>query len=113
MHDTHRIRALLDARRPGHTLPQPFYTDPNLLRFDLDAVFGRSWIMVGFDCEIPRPGSYMALTIGASPVVILRDRDGVVRGFHNACRHRGAQICAEGTGRRSLLVCPYHQWSYG
>ncbi len=113
MHDTHRIRALLDARRPGHTLPQPFYTDPDILRFDLDAVFSRSWIMVGFDCEIPQPGSYLALTIGASPVVILRDRDGLVRGFHNACRHRGAQICAEGTGRRSLLVCPYHQWSYG
>ncbi len=113
MHDHPRIRALLDARRPGHTLPQPFYTDPDLLRFDLDAVFGRSWIMVGFDCEIPRPGTYLATRIGDSPIVVVRDRDGALQGFHNACRHRGAQLCADGTGRRSLLVCPYHQWSYG
>ena len=112
MHDTDRIRALLDVRRPGHTLPQPFYTDPELYRFDLDAVFARSWIHVGFTCEVAEPGSYLATRIGASPVVVTRDRDGVLRGFHNACRHRGAQLCAEGSGRRSLLVCPYHQWSY-
>ncbi|WP_237476401.1 aromatic ring-hydroxylating oxygenase subunit alpha [Lichenibacterium dinghuense] len=113
MHDHHRIRALLDARRPGHTLPQPFYTDPDLYRFDLDAVFARSWIAVGFECEVAEPGSYLAARIGASPIVITRARDGALRGFHNACRHRGAQLCAEGAGRRSLLVCPYHQWSYG
>ena len=112
MYDLQRIRDLLDRRRPGHTLPQAFYTDPDVHRFDVDAVFGRSWIMVGFEAEIPQVGSYMAQTIGDSPVVILRDRSGAVRGFHNSCRHRGAQICPEGRGRRPRLVCPYHQWSY-
>ena len=112
MHDLQRIQSLLDGRRPSHTLPQPFYTDPALYRFDLDAVFARSWVMVGFACELPQVGSTLATRIGASPVVILRDRAGAVRGFHNACRHRGAQICPDGAGRRPRLVCPYHQWAY-
>ena len=112
MHDLRRVETLLNQRRPGHTLPQAFYTDPDIYRFDMDAIFGRSWIMIGFEVEIPQPGSYIATTIGESPVVILRDRSGTVRGFHNACRHRGAQICEAGTGRRVRLVCPYHQWTY-
>jgi Rieske 2Fe-2S family protein len=107
-----KIRSLLDQRRAGHSLPQPFYTDPDIYEFDLAAIYGRSWIMVGFETEVPRPGSYLALTIGRSPVVVVRDEDGALRAFFNSCRHRGAQICPNGTGHARRFVCPYHQWSY-
>lgn len=106
------IRSLLETRRPGHTLPQGFYIDPDVFEFDLAAIYGRSWIMAGFEVELPKPGSYLAISIGRSPVVIVRDRSGVLRAFHNTCRHRGAQICATGTGHESRLVCPYHGWTY-
>ena len=112
MTELSRIRALLDQRRPGHALPQPFYTDPDIFQFDLDAIYGRSWIMAGFEAEVPRPGSTLALTVGRSPVVIVRGRDHTLRAFHNSCRHRGAQICADGPSKRPRLVCPYHQWAY-
>jgi Rieske 2Fe-2S family protein len=110
--DLARIRRLLDQRRPGHALPQAFYTDPDILQFDMEAIYGRSWIMAGFEAELPEPGCTLALTIGRNPVVVVRGRDGGLRAFHNSCRHRGAQICANGTARRPRLVCPYHQWSY-
>ena len=54
----------------------------------------------------------MAVTIGRCPIVVVRGRDRVIRGFHNTCRHRGAQICADGHGRQVKLVCPYHKWTY-
>ena len=50
--------------------------------------------------------------MGANPVVVLRDRDGQVRAFHNACRHRGSKICQQDRGHANRLVCPYHQWVY-
>ena len=112
MLDLARIRRLLDQRRPGHALPQAFYTDPDILQFDMEAIYGRSWIMAGFEAELPEPGCTLALTIGRNPVVVVRGRDGALRAFHNSCRHRGAQICAPGAARRPRLVCPYHQWSY-
>ncbi len=112
MADLSRIRALLDQRRPGHALPQAFYTDRDIFEFDLEAIHGQSWIMVGFEVELPAPGCTLATSIGRSPVVVVRGRDGLLRGFHNSCRHRGAQICAPGAARRPRLVCPYHQWAY-
>jgi Rieske 2Fe-2S family protein len=112
MNDLTRIRSLLDQRRPGHTLPQAFYGDPDIFAFDMAAIYGRSWIMAGFEIELPEPGCTLAFAIGRSPVVIVRGRDGALRAFHNSCRHRGAQICANGTAKRPRLVCPYHSWAY-
>jgi choline monooxygenase len=42
----------------------------------------------------------------------LRGRDGVLRGFHNVCRHRGARLLTDGAGRCETLRCPYHNWVY-
>jgi Rieske 2Fe-2S family protein len=107
-----RIGALLEARKPGHSLPQALYNDPEVFAFDLEAIYARSWILVGFEVELPKPGSHLAMTIGLWPIVIVRDRSGKLGGFHNSCRHRGAQICPDGRGASVRLVCPYHRWTY-
>ena len=108
-----KIWSLLDERRPNYTLPQDLYADPDVFAFDLAAIYQQNWILAGFEAELPEPGSYMAFPIGQSPIVIVRGRDGTLRGFYNSCRHRGAQICETGSGTRSWLICPYHQWTYG
>jgi glycine betaine catabolism A len=112
MHDRRKVLDLLSLSGPGYTLPQAFYTDPDLYEFDVSAVFSRSWLMIGFEAELPEPGSYLAITVGRTSVLIARGRDGVIRGFYNTCRHRGSQICADGHGRSVKLVCPYHKWTY-
>jgi Rieske 2Fe-2S family protein len=112
MFDRERLLGLLDSAKPGHTLPQPFYGDPEVYAFDVSAVLGRSWFMLGFEAELPAAGAYLSVTIGPHPVLVVRGRDGKIRGFHNTCRHRGAQICAEGTGSAARIVCPYHRWTY-
>jgi glycine betaine catabolism A len=113
VYDKKRILELLGQAQAGHTLPQPFYRDPELFEFDVASVFGRSWLMLGFEAELPDPGSYFSLTVGRHPVIVVRGRDDVIRGFHNICRHRGAQICADGSGTLARIVCPYHKWTYG
>ena len=112
MQDFSQVRRSLQSRRPGHTLPQALYTSDEAFRFDVTAVFSRAWVLVGLECEVPEPGAALALTVGMSPIVIVRDRAGQVRGFHNSCRHRGAMVCPAGRSQRPVLVCPYHQWSY-
>ncbi|OYV62880.1 MAG: (2Fe-2S)-binding protein [Acidiphilium sp. 21-62-4] len=93
-----QIGDLLATRRPGHSLPGAFYHDPAIFDFDLREIFGQAWLMVGFEVEVAAPGAYLAITIGRSPVVVLR--------------HRGAQILPDGCGTAERLMCPYHQWMY-
>jgi Rieske 2Fe-2S family protein len=101
-----------DARRDGHTLPQGLYLDPRAHQFDMAAIYGQSWLMAGFECELPGPGNYLAMTVGTWPVLITRGRDGQVKAFHNSCRHRGSILCQSGHGKAARLVCPYHHWTY-
>ena len=54
----------------------------------------------------------MATQAGHIPIVVTRDREGILRGFVNVCRHRASTI-ARGCGSRETLQCPYHAWTYG
>jgi Rieske 2Fe-2S family protein len=112
MVDLARISHLLETRLAGHALPGALYNDPDVFEFDLEAIFGRNWIMVGFEAEVKRPGDWMAIDIGRWPVLITRDRAGELHAYHNTCRHRGARICQPGVGHAARLVCPYHRWTY-
>lgn len=102
----------LAARQAGHTLPAALYSDSRSFDFDLAAIFGRSWLMAGLECELHGSGSYMAFNIGPWPVLLVRDRAGEIRAFHNSCRHRGSILCQPGQGSAPKLVCPYHRWTY-
>jgi phenylpropionate dioxygenase-like ring-hydroxylating dioxygenase large terminal subunit len=106
------VQELLAARRKLFTLPQAFYTDPEIFKLDLEAVFYRRWIFAGPECEIPSPGDYFTLSIGPTPIVVLRDQAGAVKAYFNTCRHRGSKICLADKGSVRRLVCPYHQWTY-
>ena len=61
---------------------------------------------------LPEPGSYIARTTVGTPLLLVRGSDGIVRGFRNACRHRGMKV-EEGEGCKRAFSCPYHAWTYG
>ena len=112
MIDLARMSGLLNQRPSGHALPGSLYNDVDAFDFDMEAIFRRSWIMVGFEVELPKAGAWMATSVGPWPILLTKDRDGAVHAFHNVCRHRGARICPPGKGVSPRLVCPYHRWTY-
>jgi len=109
---THPLSDLLARRRAGHALEQPFYTDPDVFRADMETIFYRDWLFAVPACELTKAGSYVTHQVGSYGVVIVRGSDGVIRAFHNSCRHRGSVICNKAKGVSPNLVCPYHQWTY-
>ena len=60
---------------------------------------------------LPEPGSFVAREAAGTPLAVVRGRDGRVRAFRNACRHRGTPL-AEGSGCARSFVCRYHGWTY-
>ena len=93
------------------SMPNAFYTDPDILALERERIFLQEWICIGRVEEVARPGDFLALEICEEPVVVVHGLDGKIRAFSNVCRHRGALV-ARGKGNRSRLICPYHNWSY-
>jgi Rieske 2Fe-2S family protein len=86
------LSELIARRRPGHSLEQAFYTSREVFEADLKLIFGRHWIYVGVEAEIPHAGDVMTFEVGSASVLIVRDDDEQIHAFHNVCRHRGARL---------------------
>src|SRR5919107_2630811 len=106
------VLSLLMSRKPNHSLPRAFYTDPDVFQIDLERIWYKSWLFAVAGCELPKGGSYVTYRVGLYSVIIVRGNDGVVRAFHNSCRHRGSALCRTAKGTNPKIVCPYHQWTY-
>jgi choline monooxygenase len=93
-------------------LPPEIYTDAGVFARERQRIFRTHWQMLGPAAQVAEPGQYVAAEIAGWKVFALRGKDGVLRAFHNVCRHRGARLLPEGTGQCDLLQCPYHLWVY-
>lgn len=107
------LQSLLATYRPGFALPGAFFNDDTLFAAEMEYLFGRHWLFVASEAEIPEGGDYRTLQIGPWPIFILRRDDGSIAAFHNTCRHRGSRILQQGSGiAGATLMCPYHRWTY-
>ena len=93
------------------TVPSSWYTEPAFARLEQEAIFLRNWHFVAPAEQLAAPGSYVAGRDFGWPWVVLRDDEGTLRGFHNVCRHKAAEV-AVGCGAIQRLSCPYHGWTY-
>jgi phenylpropionate dioxygenase-like ring-hydroxylating dioxygenase large terminal subunit len=107
-----QIQAAAELPFPGaRSLPPAAYLNADIFDREQRKLFSPSWQFVGHASEVPAGGHWMARSVADTPVLILRDEDGVVRAFANSCRHRNALI-ATGCGKSRRLTCPYHAWTY-
>jgi Rieske 2Fe-2S family protein len=95
-------------------LPAEAYFDPRRYDQELRRIWQRNWIYVSRSTEVAKPRSFRSFELGDQRVLLVRDDDGVLQGFYNTCRHRGAALCRESEGvlRSGALICPYHAWVY-
>jgi len=103
----------LPERQDGWTLPQAYFSSPEIYRLDLDRIWRRGWLFVGHSCELRRTGDYLRVDVDVDSILVIRGDGGRIHAVHNVCRHRGSLLCDDPCGHVSKLVCPYHQWAYG
>jgi Rieske 2Fe-2S family protein len=126
--------------REGTTIPAEYYLDESHYLNDERYIAENFWLMADHESRLAKPGDYFVFEFGrGDSVIIVRARDGAVRGFHNVCRHRGSRLClhsfdkvlpsganADGrpadqrlsvtqlgpSGNTPVFRCPYHAWTY-
>jgi choline monooxygenase len=103
---------MIDTRlEHASTLSSRFYLDPAALADENQRIFARTWQLAGPASHVRDPGQYFTTDIGGEPVLITRANDGVLRALSNVCRHRAGPV-AKGEGKRPVLQCGYHGWTY-
>ncbi len=106
------------------TLPGSAYLSHDHFAREAEAIFHREWFQVGREESIPATGDYLHVEVAGESVILVRSRDGELRGFYNVCRHRGSQLVTKdalnggdlpaASGRfKGSIRCPYHAWTYG
>ena len=100
--------------RPDEGLISPkIYSEQDIYERELEQVFGRSWLYLAHESQLPDAGSFLQTYMAEDPVLVVRQRDGAVKAFLNQCRHRGMRICRTDEGKAKVFTCTYHGWSYG
>ena len=93
-------------------LPSIAYTSPDFLKQEQDLLFAPGWIYAGRADELAKPGDGRPVEIAGRPLILLRNRNGEIKAFHNVCSHRNALLAREPFGGRPTITCPYHSWTY-
>jgi carnitine monooxygenase subunit len=94
-------------------LPAWTYHSEAMLELEKQELFRKHWQIAGHVSDVARPGDFFTVDIADERAIIMRGDDGIVRAFHNLCRHRGSRVAAEKQGHcKNALVCPFHGWVY-
>lgn len=95
----------------SYALTAPYYTDPKIFELEKEEIFFKNWIFAGHGEKLEKPGSYFTFTLLDQEILITRTKDNQLKAFYNVCPHRGHQLL-EGEGKKSVIVCPYHAWTF-
>lgn len=98
---------------PRFLLPPAAYRSDEWLERERTALFDRGWKVVADHTQLATPGDYVSADVGRSPLLLIRGHDGVLRAFHNMCRHRGMALTTDCGNFTNAVACPYHAWRFG
>ena len=100
-----------DWNRSG--LPGWAYFSQELFELECETLFKTHWQFVCHVNEAAEIGAYVTFDVAGERALVIRGHDGILRGFHNLCRHRGSRIVPDARGVcNKAMVCPYHGWAY-
>jgi len=89
------------------------YVDPEIFDLEVDNIFGRAWLYVGHESQVPKPGDYITTQLARQPVIMARHADGAIHVLHNRCAHHGSLIAADRSGCvPGKFTCMYHGWVF-
>ena len=108
----HNLNGTTDQADGIMVKPVADYTDNEIISSEVNKIFYDHPVPIALSAEFKENNSYKAAKVIDTPLLITRGEDGVVRAFINICKHRGAPVCPEGTGKKSKFNCTYHGWMY-
>lgn len=96
----------------SHYLDNRIFTDERVFAAERTHIFSNVWQFACHESEVNAPGDFRCIRVADKSILVVRGSDGAVRGFHNVCRHRSAEVVREQSGNAKRFTCFYHHWTY-
>ena len=106
------IEAVMRPTAQAGGLPSIAYTSQAFLDLEYELLFAPGWIYAGRASALAAPGAARPIVVVGQPLILMKNREGEIKAFHNVCSHRNALILREPVAGRPTLTCPYHAWTY-
>ena len=87
-------------------------SDREIYDIEQQKIFGKVWLLLGHESEIPNAGDFVQRHMGDDSVIVARDRKGEIHVSLNVCPHRGMKITTHESGNTSVHTCIYHGWAF-
>ena len=110
--DKKKLDVVSESIEKAHGLPNECYLNGTYQEIERKKIFEDKWVTIGVASSLPNPGDAKPFDLLGIPLIILRDKDNVIRVFHNVCSHRGHKLLQKPCSHKNVLRCPYHSWSY-
>lgn len=117
--DTHKWATKFPELGTGPIPVEPCVS-PEFYAQEIETVFKKAWLKVARIEEIAKPGDFKVkkLALANTSIILMHGKDGVVRGFHNVCSHRGNKVIVGdadetfGHNKAAVVTCRFHGWVY-
>jgi len=94
------------------TMTYDMYTDPDVLEKEKELIFDKVWHLVGHVSQVEKAGQFFTAEVNDEPIIIMRGTDGELRAFYNVCPHRATKLEQKESGKKKILQCMYHGWTF-
>lgn len=107
------VSSLICESKDRFRISALLYGSGEIFSNEMKKIYGRSWVYLAHESQLPDSGDYLTTTLGIQPVIVARLDSGAISVLLNRCAHRGAVVCREENGHAQTFRCPYHAWVYG
>jgi hypothetical protein len=80
------------------------YIDDEVFQLEMEHLFANTWIYVGHDSQVSKPGDYFGTTIGTQSVLMVRHIDNTEKVLHDRCPCAGLLVDANQWGQRAATL---------
>lgn len=104
--------AAFDPPVRGDPITAERYYSREWMQREWDHLWTRVWHVGGLVSDLEDVGDYITHEFMRESVVMIRQEDGSIKAFYNACRHRGNRLVWSDIGSAPAITCSYHGWKW-
>jgi epoxide hydrolase-like predicted phosphatase len=113
--DTHPVPDVLRIEHneidSSDDIPVDRYISREWHELEVERVWSRVWQFACREEHLPDPGDHVVYEIARQSYLLVRQDDGSIRGYVNACLHRGRRL-KDYDGHCSEIRCPFHGFAW-